>query len=687
MKRILTLVFLLAVIFSFSLTAHAAAPQYIDKALTLVADTNWIGDYLVDEDVNLNGFTLTVSGNLILMDNSINVNNGKLIVTGDFRIQTLEKSKRSLDYIQLLATDFMACQGMLKMDNVKDYVLVEGNFYPNGAHNVLRAGILELKGNLENESGAYNDCINAEGTHKTIFSGAKDQKIIIKRGRLNILSVNKISGRLSFDTPIEFSSIDEDTDIPVGGNGYIHLFMSPGNTLSLNGHKLNIDGSLVLERGNLDLAGGSLIVRNDFRIQSIKSTVKDAGLNYSQMTEEDFIFCGGILKMDNAKDYILVQGNFYPNGKDNILRNGIIELKGNFMYTTRAYTDCYRSIGNHKTIFSGSGEQRIFFSRTGSQFNILGVNKKSGKLVFESSIDIACIDEDTTIPVGGNGYLYLCLYTNKTFSLKGHQLNIDGTLFLDRGEINIDGGSLNVKKDLRLQSIKSLSDKIKLNLSQLSMEDFGRTTTNVQLTMKNSKDYMLVEGNCIINSSDEQLGLRSGVMEFKGNFSQIGGMGGQFIGYGTHKVILSGIDKQTVSFEAPSYLDKKGKLRALNHFNILQIENKDVIFATKYWANKLIPFVLNVNLNGKAIKFKKYTPIIVNGIIYFEVSETCKLLDIKLTYNKKVSVATGKYGNINISVKGIISNKLKYIQAELLLKKMNIKFNYDPAKKTLFIDK
>lgn len=216
--------------------------------------------------------------------------------------------------------------------------------------------------------------------------------------------------------------------------------------VDLNGYTLTVNGNLILEKGSMNLHGGKLLVDGDFRIQAIKRESK--GLPYQQMKEEDFQFCSAGLQMDQAADYVLIKGNFYPNGNDNTLRNGTVELKGDFLYLTNAYMGCYDAIGEHKTIFSGEGDQRVFFSRTGSQFNILGVEKPSGKMIFESKIDVAAIDKDTTIPVGGNGYLYLYLYTNKNFSLQGHKLTIDGTLFFERGSISLDGGSLTVTGEI-----------------------------------------------------------------------------------------------------------------------------------------------------------------------------------------------------------------------------------------------
>jgi hypothetical protein len=162
-------------------------------------------------------------------------------------------------------------------------------------------------------------------------------------------------------------------------------------------------------------------------------------------------------------------------------------------------------------------------------------------------------------------------------------------------------------------------------------------------------------------------------------------------------VVLSGEKKQTVNFSLPSYQDNKsGKVKSRNHFNILQIKNRYIEFVTTetlpsyrsfYWQNKLIPFVLNVQLNETAVKFQKYSPLVIKGVFYIEVEEVNKLLDSNLVYDAKKKTAAGKYGSTKLSVKGTTSKKQNYIQIEALLKQMKLDFAYDPKTQTLSIKK
>ena len=464
--------------------------------------------------------------------------------------------------------------------------------------------------------------------------------------------------------------------------------------VDLKGFTLTVTGNLILSDGTMKLQGGKLLVDGDFRIQGIKKDRK--GIPYQQMKEEDFQFCNGSLRMDQVEDYILVKGNFYPNGKNTTLRNGTVELKGDFLYTTGAYMGCYDAIGEHKTIFSGDSDQRVYFSRSGSQFNILEIHKTSGKMLFESTIDIAAIDEDTTIPVGGNGYLYLYLYTNKNLSLQGHHLTIDGTLFFERGSLSLDGGSLTVNEDLRIEKIRNLDKIIDTNLSQLEEEDFIANGQDTQLVMKSDKEKIMVMGSFIVNNYKAFDKLRAGTIEIKGDVIQKKSKS-MFVASGTNRVILSGTKRQTVSFEHPSYQDNRsGKVTIYSNFNILELQNRYVYFTTEfktasyrsiYWYKKLIPLDLNVNYDGEEIKFKKYSPVIFNGDIYIELNEVNQMLGTKLSYSSKKSIIDGNYGKIAVSVKAITINKNRYVNIENLLDKMKLDYQYDAETKTFTIVK
>ncbi len=156
------------------------------------------------------------------------------------------------------------------------------------------------------------------------------------------------------------------------------------------------------------------------------------------------------------------------------------------------------------------------------------------------------LKEDMTID--GN----LTMDGSITLDLNGSTLTVNGNLLHKHGTLKLNGGTLIVKGDY-------ISD------------NYGTYNYSYgYLYMTNPNDYMLVEGNFLMDSYYSHEGkLTAGTLEVKGNFTQratsVSAGRDNFNTSGTHKVILSGTAKQTVSFTFPYASD--------SHFNVLDIRN------------------------------------------------------------------------------------------------------------------
>jgi len=94
------------------------------------------------------------------------------------------------------------------------------------------------------------------------------------------------------------------------------------------------------------------------------------------------------------------------------------------------------------------------------------------------------------------------------------------------------------------------------------------------LTLKNkANDYMLINGNCEIKTNTASTQLVNGILEIKGNFTQIGNYGNYYVAGPSHKTIFSGKQKHYVSFEYPN----------INRFYYL-VYNRFTEFLTSYRA-------------------------------------------------------------------------------------------------------
>ncbi|WP_291323338.1 hypothetical protein, partial [Desulfonatronospira sp.] len=94
--------------------------KIIDTNLSLTQDVNYEKDILMlSGTVNLNGHILTASGSIYHVGGTININEGKLIISHDYRLQSMEKDDEG---------NKKDSSGYLVMTGENDFVLVQGDF-------------------------------------------------------------------------------------------------------------------------------------------------------------------------------------------------------------------------------------------------------------------------------------------------------------------------------------------------------------------------------------------------------------------------------------------------------------------------------------------------------------------------------------------------------------------------------
>jgi|GEM_PF-3812426 len=559
--------------------------ELISGNLTLTDNIEVSGDFLEKYGtLDLNGYSLTINGNFIQSGGSVKINNGELIVKGDYLIQTANGDGT-----------YTYSDGKLFMLNESDRVTVEGNFVMDSSYthgSWLRAGIMEVQGNFTQKSThpsttyySERDNFAASGTHKVILSGSSKQTVSFEDptssySHFNILELKNTSSEgIEFlsDISIEQNIIQNDSktvnlsikSMSLTENTIIYGDLNlTGETVDLNGYTLTVTGNLVQSDGYLKINNGELIVKGDYLIQTANG---DGTYTYSD----------GKLFMLNESDRVTVEGNFvmdssYTHGS--WLRAGIMEVQGNFTQksthpSTTYYSerDNFAASGTHKVILSGSSKQTVSFedpTSSYSHFNILELkNTSSEGIEFLSDISIEqnIIQNDSktvnlsikSMSLTENTIIYGDLnLTGETVDLNGYTLTVTGNLVQSDGYLKINNGELIVKGDYLIQTPQT---------------DGTYTYSDGYLYMQNESDRVTVEGNFVIDSDSSQF-LSAGIMEVQGNFTQKSTSENyykldkkNFDAEGTHKVILSGNNKQTVSFEDPS--------SSYSHFNILELKN------------------------------------------------------------------------------------------------------------------
>lgn len=310
----------------------------------------------VKSNLDLNGYRLTVQGDLKHENGRVLFNKGELLCEGDYTVTG---------------------NGYLQMGNDNDYMLTEGSFVCETLYgnNSFKAGTLELKGDF------FQKCVKnylsseenfvCSGTHKTIFSGEKRQEIhfdspasyfnkvffrngseegIYSNGLFHSLSMERNSTRLHAGCSGTYGwKLTEDEEI----EGDLVLL---GDTLDLAGHTLTVRGDLIHQNGTISVNGGKLDIEGDYRIQKEKAS--EVGAASAQLI------------MKKSEDRICVGGDFITwssiSHKD-LLQEGVIEVKGNIEQIKYRKEDNLAMTSGSILRLSGNQKQNVTMYSAGKQ--------------------------------------------------------------------------------------------------------------------------------------------------------------------------------------------------------------------------------------------------------------------------------------------------------------------------------
>ena len=340
------------------------------------------------------------------------------------------------------------------------------------------------------------------------------------------------------------------TEDKVFGDVYLN-----GGTLDLNGYRLKIIGNISQLGGTLNVNGGRLEI---------------AG-NYIMKVSNDWTY--SYLKMVNEADYVLVRGNFTQHSyysHKGYLTAGTLEVKGDFRQEYSGLVGNYenfKATGTHKVILSGTDQQSVYFETPGingySHFNILEIRKPTNtKINFLTGLN--------TVTFITNGWIISPAITvNRTdWKLSSDEV-IEGDLNIQGGTIDLAGKTLKVNGNINMSGGTLNVNGGRLEIAGNYIMKVSNDWTYSYLKMVNEADYVLVRGNFTQHSYYSHKGyLTAGTLEVKGDFRQeYSGLVGNYENFkatGTHKVILSGTDQQSVYFETPG-------INGYSHFNILEI--------------------------------------------------------------------------------------------------------------------
>ena len=245
---------------------------------------------------------------------------------------------------------------------------------------LLSAGTLEIGGDLTQLSGGAGSNFNTTGTHTVVLNGSDKQTVSIANSDKNyshianlkientsaegvniasrVYVLNKLYDTDSIVTNSVNLCIAATTEFPDGKWSYDVNFVETRTAPA----ELEVGGSVWLTSGTLNVNKGKLYIGGDLNLS-------DTGMGYGS----------GYLNMQNAEDYILVNGNVcaYTYNSGSCFTAGTLEIKGDFTqkYYYNNYQNNFYCPGSHKVVLSGEMLQTVSFASTQSQFNILEITK------------------------------------------------------------------------------------------------------------------------------------------------------------------------------------------------------------------------------------------------------------------------------------------------------------------------
>ena len=574
-----------------------------------LAEQNGILGYTLTEDeekdglfilktgtLDLNGHTLIINGDLIQAGGKVKINNGELIVNGNYRIQ-----KRQVDGDKI---KYSTSTGILEMTGEDDHIKVLNDFIVDSSGNSkghLTDGTIEVLGNIcidnsKNLTGFYptekHSVVMSSDNPQTIEFKGKNKKSC---SHLNNLVINNTSEEgVSFDAPAYISgSFDQgdskvigdlicvgDTEFVKGeytGNiSFPDISKITGN-LNLTGkltatNRLTVDGDIsvsgdIINNGTMDVQGilstegnyiesGNTYVSGTLNVSGNCETAKKDLRTF--MLTEGRVSVGKdvnniVFSMGSDKDYVSIGGNYSTSGnfKETYYKKGVMEIKGD------VNAPAFKASGNHKLILSGDKLQTIT-NADQMTIGILELNNKSEDGVFFDKVvsKSKLIRNDCRIRFGNlEGELGWTLEDDQEISgdliliddelnLNGHNLHITGDLIQMSGTININGGELTVDGDYRMQSKSETSEG-----ADQEAQSYGISTSS--LIMSNENDKVVIKGDYYVWTSESSYGkLSDGILTLEGDlFISKYSNADALHGTGNFKLVLAGDNDQNLFLE------------------------------------------------------------------------------------------------------------------------------------------
>ncbi len=449
--------------------------------------------------------------------------------------------------------------GVLKMTNEQDYLLVDGDFETDStiSHSgYLTAGIMELKGNFTQTGNRSS--FQAAKQHTMIFSGEGTQNIsfadtqysyfanfemkskekmifsTVVRAYGTVTQSCTVEGTLGMGNTTAFAedtyqgdvriieSVTLQRDVTIAGNVYIGY----GIYLKLGTSQLAVSQTVTLEYySNLEVQSGSL-------------------------------FCGNLTMVRCARFYMnepsgkvtVVQDVCFSAYFGQYLNAGTFTVGGDMVFDNHG---TWTFAGDVKVILNGSGKQNVTMSSTKDTLGNLILQNTSEDGVYVTDYLICqAIDNTagTKVTFADGGILGYTLEKDEVIEgdlllsggemdLNGHTLTVKGDLIQSDGVMNLNGGSLDIESNYYIAKRTEKPDGT-----------YSYTVTGAKLIMAQETERVTVHKNLYTAFADSSnMKCTGGTIELLGDFQVL--FGYFYMGQAS-TLLFNGVEQQKITFNS-----------------------------------------------------------------------------------------------------------------------------------------
>ncbi len=496
--------------------------------------------------LDLNGYTMNVTGDVTQEGGHIYLNRGTMNVSGNYTQEEGYSSSLRMSY----SNDRLNVGGNYETHSTN-------NHYANSSGGViyyLSNGIITIGGDLiVGEGSNYN--FYSTSNHKVVFSGNQSHLIDMLKdgdGRRKIADLTVESGKITVNDYLAVTTLESDLEIlPVNGELCIDNF-------GMNGHTVKVLGDVLHTEDTIDVNGGTLDITGHFTQQdgmvNLNRGTMNVGGNYIQ--EEAY---NGSLKMVYSNDRLNVGGSYETysthshkanssGGVIYYLSDGIMTITGDLIAGEGSDYNFY-STADHKVVLSGENSHFIDMLKGDTpKRKIANLTVESGEITVGDYLEITTLGSDLEI-TALNGEVQI-----DDLDMNGHTVKVQGDVLHANDTIDLNEGILDISGDFTQQGGIVDINKGTMNVGGNYIQKEGYSSL---LKMVNSNDRLNVGGNYETYSTHSHKAnssggviyyLSNGVITVKGDFIEGAGNATHFAATGSHLVKLNGEGIQRVSF-------------------------------------------------------------------------------------------------------------------------------------------